>query len=148
MFCLKIEVHVAVAHCRRKGDLMDKYSVNIDAAGTCRLHRATCTYVVNRQETELKGVGRVKRDGGWRDFATIAEAEQFCRERWPARKFKHCGVCHPKSYLPLGTRTRSAVLSARIVAPSSRSQPTAGLHDGASWMFFSATSARTPNGDS
>ena len=75
---------------------VDGYWVNVDfPLKSCTLHRVECSYAMNRAETEYKGMGEMKRDGGWLHFANLFAAEQYCQEHFPTRLFKRCGICHP-----------------------------------------------------
>jgi hypothetical protein len=54
--------------------------VNIDKpTKKCTIHsNMRCQYVLRRSETPLKGIGEIKRDGGWLPFETMIEAENYC----------------------------------------------------------------------
>lgn len=43
----------------------------------CVLHQAACRYAIGKHETPFKGVGRMKRDGGWLGFGSGAEARAY-----------------------------------------------------------------------
>lgn len=74
---------------------MATYWLNVDTAGTCTLHKDTCPYAVEKEATDKKFIGELGPNGGWLLFANATAAEQESRSRWPLRKFKRCGVCHP-----------------------------------------------------
>jgi hypothetical protein len=38
----------------------------------------SCIYVLNKKETPNKGIGKLKRDGGWISFTSIEEAQNYC----------------------------------------------------------------------
>ena len=49
--------------------------VNVDKpAAKATLHADRCRYVQSKHETATKGVGELKRDGGWLSFGSIEEA--------------------------------------------------------------------------
>jgi acyl-coenzyme A thioesterase PaaI-like protein len=51
--------------------------MNVDKpTRNCTLH-SNCTYLRNKKETQLKGVGELKRDGGWLSFKNRNEALKF-----------------------------------------------------------------------
>ncbi len=53
--------------------------MNIDKSmKKCTIHSdSNCSYVKNKQETEHKGVGEIRRDGGWLSFPNIREAKDY-----------------------------------------------------------------------
>ena len=53
--------------------------LNIDKlTKRCTLHSApTCIYLQNKEETEYKGIGELKRHGGWLEFPNETEAREF-----------------------------------------------------------------------
>lgn len=54
--------------------------VNIDTpAKTCTMHTSECVDVKRKRETKLKGIGLLKRDGGWLSFGTFVETENYCK---------------------------------------------------------------------
>ena len=58
--------------------------VNIDKPlKSCTIHASNCTFVLKKQETKYKGVGKIKRDGGWLPFESLEDAYNFCREEYP-----------------------------------------------------------------
>ena len=47
----------------------------------CTIHiDPDCIYVINKRETQYKGIGKLKRNGGWIDFPDIESAQLFCKE--------------------------------------------------------------------
>ena len=66
--------------------------VNLDKpTKRCTIHSTDCRFVLKKQETRHKGLGKLKRDGGWLYFETVEEAEEFCNERYPDYKVsRHC----------------------------------------------------------
>ncbi len=44
----------------------------------CTIHSSSSCRFLKRGETAFKGVGRLKRDGGWLNFTSLAKAEEFC----------------------------------------------------------------------
>lgn len=62
--------------------------VNVDKpTKRCVIHRQGCQYEQDKSETPHKGIGELKRDGGWLSFASIEEAEDYCRREWEARGY-------------------------------------------------------------
>ena len=62
------------------------------------LHINTCRHVLALGPTEFKGVGKMKRDGGWMPFESNAEAEEYIRSQLvdrPSVRFAKCGDCQP-----------------------------------------------------
>jgi len=51
--------------------------INVDKpTKKCTIHtNPDCKYVVSKKETPYKGVNVLKRDGGWVQYHTVAEAE-------------------------------------------------------------------------
>ncbi len=67
------------------------YWVNVDfTTKICTLHAPSCIYEMNKAETNYKGIGQLKRDGGWLQFESAAEAEMACRKRFPKLTYKKC----------------------------------------------------------
>jgi hypothetical protein len=65
--------------------------VNVDKpTKKCTIHKKNCTYVVKQRETTLKGIGKLKKDGGWFDFKTNNEAENYCRSNFSNYNISHC----------------------------------------------------------
>jgi len=44
------------------------------------IHSDTCVYVLNKKQTPLKGIGRLRRDGGWLPFNSAEQVECYSRE--------------------------------------------------------------------
>lgn len=68
--------------------------VNVDKpTKRCVIHAdPECIYVIRKGETPFKGVGEIKRDGGWLKFSAIKEAQSFCRSKFPSFSVSvHCG---------------------------------------------------------
>ena len=59
-------------------------------------HDLNCKWVKKAKATSLKGVGSLKRDGGWMIFTEVADAREFCEDRFPRYKVKTCGTCVEK----------------------------------------------------
>ena len=54
------------------------YWMNVDVpTKRCVLHRPGVAYAVGKRETPFKGIGHVKRDGGWLGFASEQEARSY-----------------------------------------------------------------------
>jgi hypothetical protein len=66
--------------------------MNIDKpTKKCKVHNhSNCQYVKNKQETVLKGVGKLKSDGGWLSFETLLEAPNFQQVEFPSYELKDC----------------------------------------------------------
>ena len=58
----------------------------------CTLHmNSSCTYLQKKSETPYKGIGNLKRDGGWLSFADPKLAKLFHRRHLPEYEFiDHC----------------------------------------------------------
>lgn len=58
----------------------------------CTIHSdENCIYVVEKGETPYKGLEKMKKDGGWFSFKNIADAERFCKTRFPDYELvRHC----------------------------------------------------------
>lgn len=73
------------------------YWMNVDKpTKTCVLHIEGCLYEKQKKETKWKGVGSLKRDGGWLRFNSPQEAGEFFAEAWKKRGFtyqKGCSKC-------------------------------------------------------
>ncbi|SDW71347.1 hypothetical protein [Paenibacillus sp. CF384] len=73
---------------------MAEIKMNIDLpTNSCTLHKHNCTYVIDAP-TEFKGIEECKRDGLWRTFSSLAEAEKEHSTEYPNMKFKLCGHCN------------------------------------------------------
>jgi hypothetical protein len=61
---------------------------------TCTLHRENC-WTRPSSETKHKGMGTLKRDGGWLPFATEAEARAHFARKWRPRGYQWhvCSHC-------------------------------------------------------
>jgi len=71
--------------------------VNIDKpTKKCTIHNKDCTFAKNKEETKLKGIGSLKRDGGWLSFKTEDAAENYCQENYNNYYIsKHCILDRP-----------------------------------------------------
>lgn len=58
----------------------------------CTLHTDnSCTYWIKKHETGYKGLGHLKRDGGWLSFINEKEAVIYQESNFPEYQFKnHC----------------------------------------------------------
>ena len=66
--------------------------VNIDTIWkTCTIHVAECRHVSRNVAGEgtpqFKGIGELKRDGGWFSFVSAREAENFCKQEWECKEY-------------------------------------------------------------
>lgn len=69
-----------------------RHWVNVDKpTRMCTIHGGGCTYEENKSETPLKGVGQLRRDGGWLSFGTREDVEEYCRVNWKGFNVRrHC----------------------------------------------------------
>ena len=69
--------------------------LNIDLpTSIATLHVSTCQYSVNKRVSTFKGVGDLRRDGGWLSFTSEDEAESYVRSYSDRRlSFKRCSRC-------------------------------------------------------
>ena len=75
---------------------MSNYWMNIDKPKKrCTVHSEVCRYSREKSETSLKGIGTIKRDGGWMPFISIEEARTYFDENWysPGYTFSPCRFC-------------------------------------------------------
>jgi len=65
---------------------------NIDIpTRTFTIHRdAGCRHVFEKGETPLKGLGELKRDGGWIQFEKFLQAHEFWFENFGGFKLVQC----------------------------------------------------------
>ena len=50
-----------------------------------------CSSVSGREETQYRGVGEIKRDGGWLQFSDLSEVIKYHKEKYPDFAFlQHC----------------------------------------------------------
>lgn len=71
------------------------YWVNVDfPTGSYKLHRTDCRHC-NSTETTLKGVKRLKSDGGWLEYSNKQEASDHWRLHHSNLKWNPCKVCQP-----------------------------------------------------
>ena len=62
--------------------------VNVDKpTNRCIIHREGCKYEQTKRETPLKGIDKLKHDGGWVSFASIEEAENYCEREWESKGY-------------------------------------------------------------
>ena len=71
------------------------YWLNIDIpTGDAKVHVSSCRHAAAISPTALKGVGRLKTDGGWMVFESEQEAQDFVRkESRPNLAFNRCKDC-------------------------------------------------------
>ena len=59
---------------------MKMFWINVDIPRkTCIMHTDDCIYTKRMRETKLKGLGVLKRDGGWLSFGTFVQTEDYCK---------------------------------------------------------------------
>jgi len=74
---------------KRAERVQGEYWVNVDKpTKTCTIHVRGCEYDNRKIETEYKGIGNLKRDGGWLPFESLKEAQDYCKERWMKQRFR------------------------------------------------------------
>ncbi len=62
---------------------MITFWMNIDKPKRrCTVHSKVCRYSIEKKETSLKGIGKVKRAGGWMPFISIEEATKYFDDEW------------------------------------------------------------------
>ena len=50
-----------------------------------------CKYVLEKEEMKHKGVGEIKKDGGWVHFESLMAANRYHDEKYPEFAFfQHC----------------------------------------------------------
>jgi ribosomal protein L24E len=67
--------------------------LNIDKSTQCVLHTEDCHYCKNKKETLLKGIGKLKVDGGWLTFTSAKDARTFFFKELSLRGFKLSEKC-------------------------------------------------------
>lgn len=71
------------------------YWVNIDKPRKFyRLHLESCPFCTS-SETPYKGVNEMKRDGGWFQFESKAEARKNYTENYSDLNWEPCKFCNP-----------------------------------------------------
>ncbi|MFZ7137857.1 MAG: hypothetical protein ACOWW1_05515 [archaeon] len=60
-----------------------RYWVNVDIPTKSFLHVEGCPFEVNKKETLLKGIAKLKKDGGWLSFPSISEAKNYFEQKHP-----------------------------------------------------------------
>lgn len=58
----------------------------------CTIHQEGCSYLPTN-ETAYKGIGTIKRDGGWFNFENYCDAERFQREQFADFILVNCSKC-------------------------------------------------------
>ncbi len=57
------------------------YWLNVDIpTSDAKLHLNSCRYAQEISATDLKGIGQMKRDGGWMPVESRSQAESFLRD--------------------------------------------------------------------
>lgn len=70
------------------------YWLNVDfPTSIARLHLSRCDHTQEISATELKGIGRLKRDGGWVCFETSEQAEDYVRDLNRSITLNECVEC-------------------------------------------------------
>jgi len=71
------------------------YWVNVDKpTKTCTIHTdGICEFERGKYETPYKGIGKLKRDGGWLHFSSREEAQEYYNRIWASTGYRliiHC----------------------------------------------------------
>ena len=69
-------------------------NVDLPTSLAC-LHMNSCRHARDISPTELKGVGRMKRDGGWTPFESPHEAQAYIENLGRNVAFQRCDECSP-----------------------------------------------------
>jgi hypothetical protein len=68
--------------------------LNIDKpTKRCTIHRKGCIYERNKKETPLKGINKLKQDGGWLPFLTTNEINEYFNQRWKKNNYILSNQC-------------------------------------------------------
>jgi hypothetical protein len=71
-----------------------RYWLNIDKPSKkCILHTEGCTYETNKEATPNKGLGEIKRDGGWLSFSSRQETSAYFKHKWASRGYELSEGC-------------------------------------------------------
>ncbi|MGE5372662.1 MAG: hypothetical protein ACM3QZ_11800 [Solirubrobacterales bacterium] len=61
------------------------------ASGICTIHgNQNCCIAGSREETPVKGVGRLRDEGGWMVFRARDEATEYCKRNFPGYNVTVC----------------------------------------------------------
>ncbi len=67
---------------------MVKYILNINIPTKIfTIHRADCPYIRRIKETKFKGIGGLKLHGGWLEFNSLSEIEEYFRSNFDTKKY-------------------------------------------------------------
>jgi len=71
--------------------------LNVDKpTGAWKLHKKSCRFC-KPNETYLKGVNHMKKDGGWFEFESYQSAYKFCEtDRKHFEYWQPCKICNPE----------------------------------------------------
>jgi hypothetical protein len=66
--------------------------VNVDKPTRhCTIHGdPTCGFAEGKTATDWKGIGEIKRDGGWLSMASVEAAEKYCKAEYPGYDISTC----------------------------------------------------------
>jgi hypothetical protein len=65
--------------------------LNVDfPTSKATLHRSSCSYAQSISATELKGIGQIKRDGGWMPAESRHQAEGYLGSLGRSVKMSEC----------------------------------------------------------
>lgn len=71
-----------------------RYWLNVDKpTKKCTMHVEGCIFELEKRETPLKGIGRIKRDGGWFSFSSLQEIKNYFDEEWASRGYELSEKC-------------------------------------------------------
>lgn len=73
------------------------YWLNVDfPTSVAVLHMSKCRHTDDIAATGLKGIGRLKRDGGWVPFESREEAENYVRDLGRKATLRECVKCQAR----------------------------------------------------
>jgi hypothetical protein len=67
--------------------------VNVDIrTKTCTIHKNLhCAFIINMNDSNLKGINVLRQDGGWLSFESLEEGNLFCHDQYSGyRLIVHC----------------------------------------------------------
>lgn len=86
----------------------------------CTIHADTqCKMLSERKEKDFKGIGELKRDGGWLFFDNVREAKEYYLSNFDNYKLvEHCSANNDEIYIINKTKKQSSRDSDEIEIPS------------------------------
>jgi hypothetical protein len=71
-----------------------EYWLNVDKpTKKCALHVKGCVFEVEKQESKGKGIGKIKKDGGWLVFSSSEKARDYFQQNWASRGHEFSERC-------------------------------------------------------